>query len=76
MLTHYFRKKIQVGQTHLSPEGELVTLNTIVGNVMCNKENDCIRKPQEVQTLLDDLVKYKLVGSVHGERLYRFCKDF
>lgn len=84
--THFFKKEIHQWKDVPSPQhsivlkaiprGELVTLNTVVGNVMSDKDNDLIRKAGEVYSYLNDLVKGKYIAEVHGERLFKFLKDF
>jgi len=83
--THYFRKDIHEWATPTSPQeslvlsaiptGELLTINTILGNLLNNKDNDLIRSTREVRTYLDNLIKLGFVGEANFERVYKFVKS-
>jgi len=82
--THYFRKNLGAWQ-YLTPnhgivfsaisENQLLPLNIIVSNVLSNKDNDLVKSKKEVQNLLSDLVKHKVVGEAVSEKIYRFTKS-
>ncbi len=58
------------------PSGELVCLDRLSDYVLANKDNELVRSKREVQVLLGDLIKEKMVGEVHSERLWKFLKDY
>jgi len=58
------------------PEGELLNFNTILGNVINNKDNDCLKTKKDIEGCLDDLIKQGHIVEIHGERLFRLFKDY
>ena len=58
------------------PKNELITSNNIIRNVLENKNNDLVKKSGEVESLLKDLVSWRMVGEVYGLRIEKFLKDF
>lgn len=56
-------------------EGELLNFNTILGNVINNKDNDLLKNKKDVEHYINDCIQAGFLVEIHGEQLWRMFRD-
>lgn len=57
------------------PEGEILHLDTIVKNILSNKDNDSLKNERDIKICLSDSIKQGFIVEVVGESLWRLFRD-